>query len=1111
MKLTRINAQHFGPFKKFELNRFSPGLNVIFGNQGRAKSLLRNMIRGILFGFDRVSGANSDSSSEQIGGSIEINQGNSQLRITRHMEMVNGNTAHLDNPIGFGQAVVEDFVGNNGNGHAYQTAFGNHFLADLKSHVTAHCYDAFFDVGFRDANRNVAKICQQMKSSLQVPVGNARWTNEPDYLQRKKEADERISKLATLNDEIESVRQEKLTVESELEHGRHYQSRLKELKAQIEEIDRSIRLSEARQSEVQAELGHIEREIDLLRVRIRELDQYVPNRETPDSIDELTAKLYRRLDKIDDQIRRWRKVQNDIQVQRLKLRDKMVAWSTSTINIGEYPFGEAQQKLTDLEKKILQVKNHADRWTQFVPAESDGNDLPWKVKSLCDQMNDDIYALCTELGTVQAYVQRRSAVVELKQLRRCFGELSDSLKRLIERRTSTLRELREIDPNGVAVIERAELDFCRCAEHEGYLTARQRYIGPFAETGFNEKPAYDSSELRIELDRLIHQQQSAADELGVMEQSCLELKSHRERLFAEFNGISSRVDEHDLLVKIDRLDTVMRSLVEERRCLQQQIEDDRRWLEIRPNHVLGDASKYFQRLSSGKWSHIWLDEATAMPEVSSAARSQVAFSNLDRTDQDVLALSLLLAAGGELAKRGIRLPIILDDLLLNMDREQVEVTLDVLEQFCSDNHQVILLSCAQQPKSVFAARSISTQELPDTSIIPRPFEPFKEEWRVASENSYARPNAESVAPSWDSFATTSKDARTSEWIGKSIESATPLSENATLESIGLTTFEDARQLQRAGIVTVGDLLNCDVEEQRYSSLATIGKIQLQTWQDQAHLMLSVPGLRVIDARVLTGCYIYTANRLDELSSEEVRAKIAQFMKSESGKHYGVIFSDYNVSRIDAWKRSMQRTRSQWSRKGSMDDRRVISNRSNRAWDQSDVTPMTADPKGQAVRIHRESLATDRGINDDTLLRFYLELSDSVEQAPSIGPKTAERLSKAGVVLVSDLLRKKAEEIVASLDYKRIKPDHVRDWQRQTELVCTVPNLRGHDAQILVACGIVSAKQLAGMDPKTVLGLVEPFLKTKEGMKLLRTNKRPDLAEVTDWINWAKHQRSVKAA
>ena len=131
-------------------------------------------------------------------------------------------------------------------------------------------------------------------------------------------------------------------------------------------------------------------------------------------------------------------------------------------------------------------------------------------------------------------------------------------------------------------------------------------------------------------------------------------------------------------------------------------------------------------------------------------------------------------------------------------------------------------------------------------------------------------------------------------------------------------------------------------------------------------------------------------------------------------------------------------------------------------------------------------------------------------APSIGPRTAERLEAVGIRTVRDLLAADPERAAAQLAYRRIKADTIRLWQHQARLVCQIPQLRGHDAQILVACGITDSAALAGMEPGQLDAIVAPFVETKEGQRIVRSSKKPDLEEVTNWISWANQARPLAA-
>lgn len=144
-------------------------------------------------------------------------------------------------------------------------------------------------------------------------------------------------------------------------------------------------------------------------------------------------------------------------------------------------------------------------------------------------------------------------------------------------------------------------------------------------------------------------------------------------------------------------------------------------------------------------------------------------------------------------------------------------------------------------------------------------------------------------------------------------------------------------------------------------------------------------------------------------------------------------------------------------------------------------------------------------------RFFLELDEDLEAAPSIGPKTAKRFAKIGVHSVADFVALRPKEAASQIGARHITADKIRDWQDQAKLVCRVPELRGHDAQILVACGYRHPNQIAQAEPETVLAKIEPYAETSDGQWVIRSGKLPDREEISGWIENANQCRKLRAA
>jgi hypothetical protein len=170
-----------------------------------------------------------------------------------------------------------------------------------------------------------------------------------------------------------------------------------------------------------------------------------------------------------------------------------------------------------------------------------------------------------------------------------------------------------------------------------------------------------------------------------------------------------------------------------------------------------------------------------------------------------------------------------------------------------------------------------------------------------------------------------------------------------------------------------------------------------------------------------------------------------------------------------------------------------------------VTPQTA----VAVSTPAESVQSvvPKPSEEKSMLRpstrsvpkFYLKPEAPIVDAPSIGPKTAARFEQIGLHTVGDLLNADPEKTAGLLGIRNVTADVLMDWQCQSQLMISVPGLRGHDAQLLVAAGVRQAEQLRSSRAASLLQEIVAVCETSEGRKILRDGKTPDLQEISDWI------------
>ncbi len=179
-----------------------------------------------------------------------------------------------------------------------------------------------------------------------------------------------------------------------------------------------------------------------------------------------------------------------------------------------------------------------------------------------------------------------------------------------------------------------------------------------------------------------------------------------------------------------------------------------------------------------------------------------------------------------------------------------------------------------------------------------------------------------------------------------------------------------------------------------------------------------------------------------------------------------------------------------------------------------LAPASSVPSaGQAKFLSVEPAAPviyDAAHDNTPQRRPRLKAGDGVEDAPSIGLKTAERLAKIGIVTVGDLLAIDPDVAAEKLDTRHIDGQTLRDWQDQARLAMTLPELSGTKAQLLVGSGHRDLATLASADSESLRVAIRLFTETAEGERLMRGGKLPETAEIQRWIEDAKRVHSKAA-
>ncbi len=378
-------------------------------------------------------------------------------------------------------------------------------------------------------------------------------------------------------------------------------------------------------------------------------------------------------------------------------------------------------------------------------------------------------------------------------------------------------------------------------------------------------------------------------------------------------------------------------------------------------------------------------------------------------------------------------------------------------------------------------------------------------------------------------------------------------------------------LYQHGIEEVGQFMEIDPRELSawFSDLA-IRADSIRDWQAECDLLCHVPNLRPFDARVLVGCGFHSPRLVRRTDPRDLLLRVETFLMtsrgraimatasryelarmqrwlSTSGRDTSKVFSDYAVTsspdRIDLYSDSVRFRTTESSRVGRTGPGNFETFAAGRSSSNSAATEQgagsigrrrsTSSSTGSITKRRRKTTRRSRsnarvsnsgnGVvrmnsrspevqsSGSGALRFYLDLDSPIVDAPSIGSVTADKLMAIGVHKVRDLLSTSAQDLAVRLNHPRVSEDEIARWQQQATFVCSVPNLRGHDAQLLVAANVFDVQSLSGSDPDVLLAKVLQVSRSMVGQRILRNSPPPGRDEVVNWISWAQHARTIRAA
>ena len=132
--------------------------------------------------------------------------------------------------------------------------------------------------------------------------------------------------------------------------------------------------------------------------------------------------------------------------------------------------------------------------------------------------------------------------------------------------------------------------------------------------------------------------------------------------------------------------------------------------------TLTTASSYMHRISSGRYHRIWGPLGENFLCVDDEYGRTFRVEQLSGGTREQLFLALRFALVREFARRGVELPVVMDDLFVNFDEERTVAAVECLVEVASEGQQILFFTCHQHLAELFKKKNIEPLWLPGHKV-----------------------------------------------------------------------------------------------------------------------------------------------------------------------------------------------------------------------------------------------------------------------------------------------------------------------------------------------------------------------------------------------------------
>ncbi len=362
------------------------------------------------------------------------------------------------------------------------------------------------------------------------------------------------------------------------------------------------------------------------------------------------------------------------------------------------------ERRTELEQREREIQSVATRIQQLF------GDI--RLTPASDKPQPMLRQLAQALVQEQEVLELRQGIVKkIKKLKVMRSRLGIKIRSASRKRSALLQLAGVIDMPAFRQVaaEATRANDLRKHREEVSQKIQSALAGQFTEDQIAGLFAREGRDLQARWDqRMTHLHEVRSRLAGIHERrgACsheMQLLENDRRLAKAKQQLSQVEEQHQAAVRRWQVLAIIGRALD---SVRKTYETDRQ-----PQTLL-ESSRYLAQLTVGQYRRVWMPLDRRVLLVEDEHAKSLPLDVLSRGTREAVYISLRLALASSFARRGALLPLVFDDVLVNLDAERVRAAAGLFRDFAKDGQQILMFTCHEHIMRIFEEAQTEVRLLP---------------------------------------------------------------------------------------------------------------------------------------------------------------------------------------------------------------------------------------------------------------------------------------------------------------------------------------------------------------------------------------------------------------